>query len=76
MKEKKKKNSLTRSVQVNLYLTTFMISSKNGDSLRIAHLQGHQELVKWNHLCYQYKGTISNIIIDTDIKKIKLRNMP
>lgn len=28
-------------------LATFMISSKNGNSLRITNFQGHQELKKW-----------------------------
>lgn len=28
------------------YLTTFMISSKNSDTLMITHFQGHQELDK------------------------------
>lgn len=28
-----------------MYLTTLMISSKNSDSLRISHLEGHQKLV-------------------------------
>lgn len=41
----------------NLYLTAFMISSQNSNTLRITHFQGHQKL---NEGVNQYRNSSYN----------------
>ena len=55
IKNEKKEDSRTAEV----YLTTFMVSSKNSNPLRITHFQGHQELDRLTNQ-YHHKYTMGH----------------